>query len=396
MSFALSKTPMPDQEARVNQGPGLSPAAIRGFRLAENMLNEAGLRLNGNDPWDIRIYDSNVPGRVLAQGNLGLGETYMAGHWDCPALDEFFSRLLRSGITDMVNPASLLLHALRTRLTNRQNRKQAWKVGERHYDLGNAFYERMLDPLMTYTCGYWKEATSLAEAQIAKLDLICRKLQLEPGMRVLDIGCGWGSFMAYAAENYGVQCVGVTISREQCDWAKRHHSSPHLDFRLQDYRDMRETFDRIVSIGMFEHVGRKNHRTYMEVAARCLEDDGLFLLHTICKNRRRNIPDPWIDRYIFPNGDLPSIGQIGDAVDGLFIVEDMHNFGADYDKTLMAWHRNFENAWPEFEEQLGERFRRMWRYYLLSCAGAFRSRDVQLWQWVLAKKGIPGGYQRPN
>ena len=249
---------------------------------------------------------------------------------------------------------------------------------------------------MTYTCGYWKEATSLAEAQIAKLDLICRKLQLEPGMRVLDIGCGWGSFMAYAAENYGVQCVGVTISREQCDWAKRHHSSPHLDFRLQDYRDMRETFDRIVSIGMFEHVGRKNHRTYMEVAARCLEDDGLFLLHTIGKNRRRNIPDPWIDRYIFPNGDLPSIGQIGDAVDGLFIVEDMHNFGADYDKTLMAWHRNFENAWPEFEEQLGERFRRMWRYYLLSCAGAFRSRDVQLWQWVLAKKGIPGGYQRPN
>ena len=159
---------------------------------------------------------------------------------------------------------------------------------------------------------------------------------------------------------------------------------------------MRETFDRIVSIGMFEHVGRKNHRTYMEVAARCLEDDGLFLLHTIGKNRRRNIPDPWIDRYIFPNGDLPSIGQIGDAVDGLFIVEDMHNFGADYDKTLMAWHRNFENAWPEFEEQLGERFRRMWRYYLLSCAGAFRSRDVQLWQWVLAKKGIPGGYQRPN
>ena len=254
----------------------------------------------------------------------------------------------------------------------------------------------MLDPRMTYTCGYWKDADNLADAQEAKLELICRKLQLMPGMRVLDIGCGWGSFMGYAAEHYGVSCVGVTISKEQAEWAQKRYAGLPLEFRLQDYRETNERFDRIVSIGMFEHVGRKNHRTYTEVAHRCLEDGGLFLLHTIGKNVRDTVPDPWIDKYIFPNGDLPSIGQIADAVDGLFVVEDLHNFGADYDRTLMAWHENFSSAWPNFSKNLGERFRRMWNYYLLSCAGAFRARDIQLWQWVLSKEGVSGRYDRPD
>jgi cyclopropane-fatty-acyl-phospholipid synthase len=220
-------------------------------------------------------------------------------------------------------------------------------------------------------------------------------LQLQPGMRVLDIGCGWGSFMAYAAQHYGVECVGVTISKEQVAWAQEHYGdSLPLEFRLQDYREVDEHFDRVVSVGMFEHVGHKNYRTYMEVAHRCLGDDGLFLLHTIGKNERASAPDPWIDKYIFPNGDLPSIGQMGDAMDGLFIAEDLHNFGSDYDKTLMAWHENFEAAWPQFSARLGERFYRMWRYYLLSCAGAFRARDIQLWQWVLSREGVQGGYTR--
>jgi cyclopropane-fatty-acyl-phospholipid synthase len=188
----------------------------------------------------------------------------------------------------------------------------------------------------------------------------------------------------------------VNISKEQVHWARRRYRHLPLDIRLQDYRDVNEPFDAIVSVGMFEHVGRKNHRTYMEVAHRCLRKNGLFLLHTIGKNQRRSVPDPWIDKYIFPNGDLPSAGQIGDAMDDLFVVEDVHNFGDDYDKTLMAWHRNFEAAWPQFQAKLGERFYRMWRYYLLSCAGAFRARDIQLWQWVLSKDGLPGGYRRPR
>ncbi|HEY4317080.1 MAG TPA: cyclopropane fatty acyl phospholipid synthase [Herbaspirillum sp.] len=364
------------------------------YRMAAELLGKAGIKINGQAPWDIQLHGEETFQRVFAQGNLGLGEAYMDGAWDATHLDAFFHRLLSAKIDDEVRPARLVLHALVARLLNLQNARRAWQVGEAHYDLGNDFYAAMLDPRMTYTCGYWKSANTLAEAQEAKLELICQKLQLQPGMRVLDIGCGWGSFMRYAAERYQVECVGVTISKEQAQWAQANSAGLPLEFRLQDYRQLNERFDRIVSIGMFEHVGRKNYRTYMEVAHRCLSDDGLFLLHTIGKNERKSAPDPWIDKYIFPNGDLPSLGQIGDAMDGLFVAEDLHNFGADYDKTLMAWHRNFEAAWPRFEAQLGPRFYRMWRYYLLSCAGAFRARDIQLWQWVLSKEGVQGVYAR--
>jgi cyclopropane-fatty-acyl-phospholipid synthase len=363
---------------------------------AAGLLATAGIRINGGAPWDIQLHQAGVLERVFDQGNVGLGEAYMDGAWEADRLDEFFCRLLRARLDDQIKPMRLLVHVLSARFLNLQNRRRAWRVGQVHYDLGNEFYAAMLDPRMTYTCGYWKGATTLTAAQENKLDLICRKLDLRPGMTVLDIGCGWGSFMRFAAEYYQVSCVGVTISREQAQWARENSAGLPLEYRLQDYRELNQRFDRVVSVGMFEHVGHKNYRTYMEVAHRCLEDDGLFLLHTIGKNERASAPDPWIDKYIFPNGALPSIGQIGDAADGLFVAEDLHNFGADYDKTLMAWCRNFESAWPRFSAQLGERFYRMWRYYLLSCAGAFRARDIQLWQWVFSKEGIEGGYRRPT
>lgn len=384
MSTELASTPAAIDSGRENSST----------RFVRSLLERADIAINGDQPWDMRIYSSDVPRRTLAYGNLGLGEAYMDGEWESDELDEFFSRLLRSGVVDQVSPTALLFHALKARYLNKQTSQRAWEVGEQHYDLGNDFYAAMLDSRMTYTCGYWKDAATLEEAQSAKLDLICRKLELRPGMRVLDIGCGWGSFMSYAAEHYGVECVGVTISRAQAEWAKQRYRDLPVEFRLQDYREVDEQFDRIASVGMFEHVGRKNHRTYMETAQRCLKDDGLFLLHTIGKNQRNSVPDPWIDKYIFPNGDLPSIGQIGDAADGLFVVEDLHNFGADYDRTLMEWAKRFEHEWPRFAGELGERFYRMWRYYLLSCAGAFRARDIQLWQWVMSKRGILGGYSR--
>lgn len=362
--------------------------------VVAELLDKASIRINGIRPWDMRVNNPSATARALAQGSLGLGEGYMDGEWDTDQLDEFFFRLLRTRLTDNIRPLRLLGLALAARFANRQNITRSKQVGEVHYDLGNDFYAAMLDSRMTYTCGYWKNARNLEEAQQAKLELICRKLKLQPGMRVLDIGCGWGSFMAYAAEKYKVDVTGVSISKEQVSWAKQRYFGMGLDFRLQDYREVRERFDAIASVGMFEHVGRKNYREFMQVAHRCLDNKGLFLLHTIGKNHRSSPPDPWIDKYIFPNGDLPSIGQIGDAVDDLFVVEDLHNFGADYDKTLMAWSNNFEKAWPRFEAKLGMRFYRMWRYYLLSCAGAFRARDIQLWQWVLSKEGLSGGYTR--
>ncbi|SFU02970.1 cyclopropane fatty acyl phospholipid synthase [Halomonas saccharevitans] len=364
-------------------------------RFVAELLEKADIRINGDRPWDIKFNAHGVIDEALARGNLGLGESYMNGDWDAEHLDEFFFRLLRAHLPEQINPRKLVFHHLRTRLINLQTASRAFEVGEAHYDLGNDFYAAMLDPRMTYTCGYWKTAETLDQAQEAKLDLICRKLELEPGMRVLDIGCGWGSFMAYAAEHYGVECVGLTISREQADFGKSlMQQGLPVEFRLKDYRDETEQFDRIVSIGMFEHVGRKNYRTYMDVANRCLKDDGLFLLHTIGKNVRDTSPDPWLDKYIFPNGELPALGHVTDAAEELFVVEDLHNFGADYDRTLMAWHENFEAAWPQFADTYGERFYRMWRYYLLSCAGAFRARDIQLWQFVLSKKGKLGGYRR--
>ncbi len=366
------------------------------------LLGRADIRVDGDRPWDMRLHDPAALDRALAEGSLGLGEAYMAGAWDCEQLDGFFDRLLRAHLDREIHPAQLAWQALQVKLFNRQTRRRAWQVGKAHYDLGNDFYAAMLGPRMAYSCGYWQEgAADLAQAQEAKLDLVCRKLGLRPGMRLLDIGCGWGSLMGHAAERYGVQCIGITVSQEQVDYAGKRYAGLPLEFRLQDYRELDAqalggAVDRIASIGMFEHVGRRNHRAFMEVAHRCLADDGLFLLHSIGKNLRDSVPDRWIDRHIFPNGDLPSIGQVGDALDGLFVCEDLHNFGADYDPTLMAWHANFEAAWPRFANELGETFHRKWRYYLLSCAGAFRARELQLWQWVLSKEGVRGGWRRPN
>ena len=360
----------------------------------EELFAKAHIRINGSRPWDMQLKTPGVLERIASFGSLGLGETYVNGDWDAEHLDTFFAHLLRAKLYREANPLRLLLPVLRERIFNRQSRKRAWQVGEAHYDLGNDFYQAMLGPEMIYTCGYWKNADTLAKAQNAKLDLICRKLRLAPGMRLLDIGCGWGGLMAHAAENYGVECVGITISKEQARFAKENYQNLPIEFRLQDYRETEGRFDRIASIGMFEHVGKRNYRTFMRVANRCLTDSGIFLLQTIGKNDYAGTTDPWIEKYIFPNGELPSICHISKAADELLVTEDLHNFGADYDKTLMAWHENFEAAWPRFSARLGERFHRMWRYYLLSCAGAFRARDLQLWQWTFSKQGLEGGLPR--
>jgi cyclopropane-fatty-acyl-phospholipid synthase len=359
------------------------------------LLQAAGVEVGGSRPWDVQVHDERLWRRAALGGRLGIGEAYMDGWWDCDRLDELVHRLLVAGLGDRLALSwPDLALGLRSRLVNRQRAGRADHVGKRHYDIGNDLFERMLDRRMVYSCGYWRAADGLDAAQEAKLELVCRKLGLEAGMRVLDIGCGWGSFAQYAAEEHGVHVTGLTVSREQATLARRRCAGLDVDVRLQDYRQGGGPagFDRIVSIGMFEHVGRKNYRTFMAAAHRALKPGGLMLLHTIGTGRSAASTDAWTDRYIFPNGMLPSLAQVGAAAEGLFLAEDLHGFGQDYDPTLMAWHRNVEARWGELP-QYGERFRRMWRYYLLSSAGGFRARTMQLWQFVFARdRGVPGGY----
>ncbi|MDX1637805.1 MAG: cyclopropane fatty acyl phospholipid synthase [Balneolaceae bacterium] len=354
----------------------------------EKLLHRADITINGTRPWDIRIHNDLFFDRILREGSLGLGESYMDRWWDVEKLDEFFYRILRADLHRRFESAVYhLWYEFKSLFRNPQNESKSFEVGERHYDVGNDLYEVMLDPRMIYTCGYWKPGNDLEQAQVNKLDHVCRILDLGPDQRILDIGCGWGGFAAYAAEQYECEVVGITVSVRQAELARVRCRGLPVEIRLQDYREVDEQFDHIVSLGMFEHVGQKNYRTYFQVADRCLADEGIFVLHTIGGNRSVTHTDPWIEKYIFPNSMIPSIRQIGLAIEDLFLMEDWSNRGPDYDKTLMAWHENVNRGWEQLMNTYSERFRRMWNYYLLSSAGSFRARKNNQWQIVLTKKG---------
>jgi cyclopropane-fatty-acyl-phospholipid synthase len=362
------------------------------------LLESADIKINGQRAYDIQVHNEDFYARVLSGGTLAFGESYMDGWWDCDALDQLAVRLLSAHMDKKIkvtNP-SVLLTFLGAFLFNAQSKGRAYMVGEKHYDAGNDLFSLMLDKRMNYSCAYWKYAKDLNQAQIDKMDLICRKLHLKPGMKVLEIGCGWGGFAKYATKNYEVNVYGITISKEQEQYAKESCKGLDVRFELKDYRELNTQYDRIVSIGMFEHVGYKNYKQYMEVVHRCLKEDGLFLLHTIGRNSSARATEPWINKYIFPNGMIPSAKQISAATEDLFVIEDWHSFGQDYDKTLMAWYENFHNNIINLKDSYDERFQRMWRYYLLMCAGSFRARRNQLWQLVLTKNGICGGYDYQN
>jgi cyclopropane-fatty-acyl-phospholipid synthase len=357
----------------------------------ESLLEGTQVALDGPNPWDIKVRDPGFFKRVLTSGTLGVGEAYMDGQWECESLDQMLYRVFRAAAEQRLPMLRRAVAALQTFVINPQSPARAFIVGRQHYDIGDDLYQRMLDSRMIYSCAYWRDAETLEEAQEAKLDLVCRKLRLEPGMRVLDIGCGWGGAAQFAAERYGVSVTGVTVSKNQAEAAQQRCKGLPVRILLQDYRALTDRFDRIFSIGMFEHVGLRNFRTYFEHASRLLEDDGLFLLHTIGSNTSERANDPWIDRYIFPNSLIPSMAQISDALESLFVVEDWHSFGPYYDRTLLAWYERFRATWPEIADRYGERFKRMWEFYLLSSAASFRARRIQLWQVLLSKKGIPDG-----
>jgi len=363
-------------------------------KITAELFGLAGVQIDGSNPWDIRVHNEEFYRRAITEGELGLGESYMDGWWDAEKVDEFIDRVLRAKLDEKIKRKfSILFDLYLARVFNLQSKSRAFIVGEKHYDLGNDLFRNMLDRRMNYSCAYWKEARDLDEAQENKLELICRKLYLKPGMRVLDIGCGWGPFGKYAAAKYNVRVTGITVSKEQIELGRKLCEGLPVEFRLVDYRDMDEKFDRIVSVGMAEHVGYKNYNTFFAVANRCLKDDGLFLLHTIGEIKSTTAINSWTNKYIFPNAGIPSVAQLGKAFENFFVMEDWHNFGTDYDKTLMVWYDNFVNNWDKIGSHDSERFFRMWKYYLLSCAASFRSRRSQLWQIVLSKNGITGGYQ---
>lgn len=359
------------------------------------LAREAGITIHGDKPWDIAVHNDAFYSRLLAHGSLGLGESYMDGWWDTEKLDEFFTQVLRAKLDEKMTTFGILVSMLAARIINKQNKVRSQEVAEKHYDLSNDFYVHMLDKeYMQYTCAYWKDAATLEQAQVNKLDLICKKLRLKSGERLLELGCGWGGLAKYAARHYGVSVVAYNISKAQVEYARKSCAGLPVEIVHDDYRAARGSFDKVVSVGMCEHVGYKNYASFMRVARQALNEHGLFLVHTIGGNVSTTHSDPWLTQYIFPGSMLPSVKQLGGAFEKLFVLEDWHNFGADYDRTLMAWHANFEKNWHLFAGAgvFNERFHRMWKYYLLSCAGLFRARHTQLWQIVLSKNGVSGGY----
>lgn len=350
------------------------------------ILQKAGVEVNGKQPWDIQVHNEKLYERVLSQGSLGLGEAYMEQWWDCERIDLFIEKILRAKQYANATTLPLLLLAIKARFLNLQSRKGARTVIDKHYDLSNELYMSFLDTYNQYTCGFFQETHDLDKAQEQKLDLICQKLYLKKTDRVLDIGCGWGGFAKFASEKYGCTVVGITLSDEQIKYARDHTAGLPVEFRKQDYRDLHgEKFDKIVMVGMIEHVGYKNYRKVMQIVKASLKDDGLFLLHTIGQNKSATTGNPWSDKYIFPNGMLPSIKQLGQASEELMVLEDLHNFGPYYHKTLLAWDKNFQKNWHSIKDNYSETFYRMFRYYFNSFAGSFKARRIQLWQIVFSK-----------
>lgn len=359
-------------------------------RLGRSLLAQAGIEVGGGSPQDIAVHDTRVYSRVIRNGSLGLGGAYVDGWWDSAAVDETLACIMRARLSEQIGRNwRQVASVLAARIMNLQSRRRALHVIERHYNTGNDLYRAMLDRRMVYTCAYWNGARNLDEAQEAKLDLVCRKLGLDTGMRLLDLGCGFGGLAKYAAERYGARVTGLTLSRQQLELGRELCAGLPVDLQLRDYRDAIGTYDRVVSVGMLEHVGVRNYRTYMSVVSRCLARGGVSLLHTVGNPLSETVGDPWITRYVFPNASPPSVAQLTAAMEGLFVMDDLHSFGSDYDRTLMAWYGNFVNAWPELKVSYNERFYRMWTYYLLMCAAAFRTRSFQLFQVVMTRPDTP-------
>ena len=371
-----------------------------GKTLLDNLLEGTGVEVGGDRPWDITVNNPRFYRRAL-RGSLGIGESYIDGDWDCQALDVMFQRVL--GARKWQSPLlrfARALKVLRARLTNLQTRPRSMAVAEEHYNLDHRMYALLLGPWNQYTCCFFDGTSDLEQAEINKLEMICDKLEIGRDERVLDIGCGWGGFAKYAASTRGCEVTGISLSSEQIDYARSYTAGLPVTIRQIDYRDLPQSglpaFDKIVIIGMIEHVGYKNYRELMDVVNQMLKPDGLFLLHTIGNRDETAVVDPWIEKYIFRNSMVPAMGQLTRAAEENLVIEDWENYGHYYVPTLQAWYERFNANWSQIqaldtERPFDERFRRMWNYYLLSCKAAFEVEELHLWHLVMTRRGSGRG-----
>jgi len=352
--------------------------------LAARLLAPLDVRLDGDRPWDIRVRDPRALRKSLTGGSLGFGEAFVDGWWDCGDLEELIYRLVVADLRGLAYmlPAVFLKRRLAA-LVNLQTRPRSRRVAEQHYDYGNDFFAALLGRHPIYSCGYFREGDDLDAAQLAKMDLICKKLDLRPGEHLLDVGGGWGELARHAAATYGVRVTSINISEEQMRIGRERCRGLDVEIVGCDYRDVRGTFDKVMAIAMFTHVGPHNYRGFMERMSRVLSPGGIFVMEGVWGNATQTTGDPWVDRYIFPGAVIPSGAQTFAAVERLFVVEDLHNFGPHYATTLRAWNANLQQAWPALAARYDERARRTFEYYLLAMAALFRARAMQNWQLVL-------------
>jgi len=360
--------------------------------LIEEMFAKADVRIDGSRPFDIQVRDDRFYRRVLSNPSLGIGESYMDGWWECEDIVEMVARFIRANLhKPSAADLKFVAHFLWIQMSGLGKRSKAFEVGQAHYDLGNDLFEAMLDKRMIYSCAYWKDAVTLEQAQEHKLDLICRKISLKPGMKVLEIGCGWGGWAKFAAEKYRVEVVGLTVSKEQQAYAQKSCAGLPVEFRLQDYRDLPagERYDKLVSIEMLEAVGHRYLGEWCRVAARAVKPDGLMALQYITcadaryEELRRGVD--FIQKHIFPGGLILSANRLNDllASAGGFVLHALEDMGQDYARTLRAWREEF-NRRAAAVRQLGfdERFLRKWNYYLAYCEAAFALRNISVVQTV--------------
>ena len=328
---------------------------------------------------------------LLTSTSLALGEAYMKEELE---VDRDLYEVLNLFLGQM-GKFKTDKSALKKLILTSKAKKNQEKEVRFHYDIGNEFYRLWLDETMSYSCGYFKNAEdTLYDAQVNKADHILEKLQLQEGMTLLDIGCGWGFLLMRAAKKYGIKGTGITLSKEQyqkfSEDIEREGLKDRLQVELMDYRDLKHSgvqFDRVVSVGMLEHVGRGNYELFMENAEAVLKPEGLFLLHYISAQKEHE-GDPWIKKYIFPGGTIPSLREIIDILPEYeFHVLDIESLRRHYNRTLLCWRENFLKHRAEIARMQGEEFTRMWELYLASCAATFNNGIIDLHQ-ILTSKGI--------